>query len=65
MRDSPDFKAGIRDFKAKLGRDSRLKNAQNNYRDYGIEGKFGDPRGRPRVQSRGRTTSQGLKITGK
>ena len=65
MRDSPDFEAGIGDLKAKLGRDSRLKNAQNNYWDYGIEGKFGDPRVRPRVQSRGRTTSQGLKITRK
>ena len=28
MRDSPDFKGGIRDFKVKLGRDSRLTNAQ-------------------------------------
>ena len=58
MRDLPDFKAGIGDFKAKLERDSRLKNAQNNYRDRGIEEKFGGPRGRPRVQFRGRTTSQ-------
>ena len=61
MRDLPDFKAGIGDLKAKLERDSRLKNTQNNYRDYGIEGKFGNPRGRPQVQSRGRT--RGLKVT--
>ena len=46
MRDFPYLGLGIRDFKAKSGRDSGLKvsreaGCQNNPRDYGIARDFG------------------------